>query len=109
LRFLSRSKRLIDHIEEVERRLVEMEPALPSDSPKRDLYVLRNLRRHIQKICKALTKQRDRSRLALSKPIVDRDFVDRSVRAQKKLLEELLKKEMELIDQVARNSADTQA
>ncbi len=101
LRFLSRSQRLIDHIEEVERRLAQMEPAPPSESAERDSYVLKNLRRHIQRIRKALGKQRHQSRLALSKPAVDQDFVDRSVRAQRKLLEELLKKEMELVDKIA--------
>src|SRR5258708_5602378 len=92
------SKRRIDHFEEVERRLVELEPATSSG---RVSYTLKDLRRHIQKIRKALAKQRDRSRLALSKPSVDQDFVDRSVRAQGKLIEELLKKELELFDQTA--------
>jgi hypothetical protein len=73
-----------------------MEPTTP---PGRGSYSLKDLRRHIQKIRKALAKQRDRSRLALSKPKVDQIFVDQSVRAQRKLIEELLKMEMELIDQ----------
>jgi len=96
LRSPAHSKRRIDHFEEVERRLVEMEPTTP---PGRVSYPLKDLRRHIHKIRKALAKQRDRSRLALSKPKVDQIFVDQSVRAQRKLVEELLKMEMELIDQ----------
>jgi hypothetical protein len=96
LRSPAHSKRRIDYFEEVERRLVAMEPTTP---PGRGSYSLKDLRRHIQKIRKALAKQRDRSRLALSKPKVDQIFVDQSVRAQRKLIEELLKMEMELIDQ----------
>jgi hypothetical protein len=98
LRSPARSKRLIDNMEEIERRLVELEPAIPLG---RISYPLKDLRRHIQKICKALSKQRDRSRRALSKPNVDQDSVDQSVRAQRKLIEELLKKEFELIDRIA--------
>ena len=59
LRSPARSKRLIDNMEEIERRLVELEPAIPLG---RISYPLKDLRRHIQKICKALSKQRDRSR-----------------------------------------------